>query len=67
MDAILGISSMRPSDSISVRALPKAEVFPRFPAGSTIQSGGSQPLCWMSSKTIDFCPSILQGFTEFRR
>src|SRR2546427_9344244 len=38
-----GTREIRPHSHASRSALPKAAVFPRLPAGTTIQSGGSQP------------------------
>ena len=58
---------MRPSPWASRRAFPKAEVLPRAPAGSTIQSGGSQPRCCSISHTIVFWPSMRQGLIELSR
>src|SRR2546427_46495 len=61
------ILRMMPRACASRRALPKAAVFPRLPAGTTIQSGGSQPRCCSSSRTMVFCPSRRQGVVELRR
>jgi hypothetical protein len=58
---------MSPHAFASTSAFPKAAVFPRLPAGSTIQSGGSQPSCSSVSSTIVFCPSIRNGLIELRR
>ena len=62
-----GIFVMSPSACSSRNALPNADVFPRLPAGSTIQSGACQPSCWSISNTIVFCPSTRHGFTELAR
>ena len=46
---------------------PNALLFPRFPPGTMIQSGGSQ---WRASRMrymIDFCPSRRKGLTLFIR
>src|SRR5439155_1124003 len=48
-------------------AFPNAAVLPRLPAGTTIQSGDSQPSCCSSSSTMVFWPSSRNGFTELRR
>src|SRR6266508_1271540 len=64
MHASRGILAIRPSSLASLRALPKADVFPRFPAGSAIQSGDSKRSCSSVSNTIVFCPSIRKGLIE---
>ena len=62
-----GIREINPSECNSRRALPKAETFPRFPPGRTIQSGGFQSRWSIISMTIDFWPSIRNGLIEFTR
>jgi len=65
--AMRGKRGMRPTACASRNALPNAEVLPRFPAGSAIQSGGSQSSWSSSSSTIVFWPSSRNGLTEFKR
>jgi hypothetical protein len=55
--ATRGTRSTRPRARASRSAAPTAEVLPRLPAGSTIQSGARQPSCWRSSNTTLFCPA----------
>ena len=62
-----GTREIRPHSHASRSAFPKAAVFPRLPAGTTIQSGGSQPSCCSSSSTIVFWPSSRNGLMELRR
>ena len=47
--------------------LPNADVLPRFPPGSTIQSGTCQSRWSSISMTIDFWPSMRNGLIEFSR
>ena len=59
-----GTAVMSPSACASRSAFPNAAVLPRLPAGSTIQSGASQPSCCSISSTIVFCPSTRNGLIE---
>jgi len=66
MPVIMGIPSMSPICESSTNPLYTAEIFPAFPTGSTTRSGVSRS--WSrTSNPIVFCPSSLNGFTEFRR
>ena len=62
-----GSRSISRHSRASRSAFPKAAVFPKFPAGSTIQSGGFQPSCWSSSSTMVFWPSSRNGLIELSR
>ena len=52
--AIRGFRSIKPSLKASLIAFPKADVFPKFPAGKIIQSGAFQFSCCKISKIIVF-------------
>ena len=67
MTASRGIRSISPRYFSSWNALPKADELPRFPPGTTIQSGTSQPSASSTRNMIDFCPSSRKGLTEFIR
>ena len=65
--ATRGRASIKPAAYSSRKPFPKALILPKLPPGNTIQSGTRHPRCSSISMTIDFWPSIRNGFTELRR
>ena len=63
---IFGKCSVSPNVLNSLKPFQAALMLPAFPTGITMKSGTSSS--WsQTSKARVFCPSILKGFTEFRR
>ena len=61
MTAIFGILVSKPKSRASRKPFPNALVFPRFPPGTTIQSGVFQPRDSSNTNAAHFWPSIRYG------